>query len=905
MKNFLLLSCLLFLSPFYIFADAERDIIRIGTYTATKPYLIDNFHSELSGIEQDLMNLLGDQLKKDIFLVSGSREEIQKEFSEGHISAILSNTDGKKESDFFYYSDEIFATPLAVFSQGYNIYQLRITQFSNSRVGVPVDCKRGKEYLETMGIPYISLSDTKDGLMKLSKGEIDFLLGDLFYTKYLADTRDYKISIKNIIENDKSHYKLIFPKQSFFLKNEIDYRISRISKEELYAIRNKWIGLYTGQRFNRMKLSDEEINWIKDNNEIMYRGDPNLFPILFLQDDGFSGITPDILTILSDMTSIKFLPVKEKNWSKSLFESSKTGDAILPAVSMENAMLSNYFFTDPYMTVPNVIFAKKNDRIYINNIAEMTNKKIVMVKNMPASYFMKKQYPDMNYVFTDTVKEALRYLIRSKADFYIGDMASGGYYINKGGHNELFMVGEINHNMELRIAVPEQMQALVPLLNRALANITPGEYTSIIQKWTSPPLENSINFFLLGQITIVFIIIILIILIWNRKLKLEIQEREHSEEALRNSEHKSREAEEISRRARERAEKLAVMAESASHAKSQFLANMSHEIRTPLNSIIGFTELMESTALSETQRQYLDSVKTSAEVLLVLINDVLDISKIEAGKMKVNPAAVKLSKIFNYMNVIFSQQAVNKGLDLKFLETEKLSCEFLLDSLRLEQVLINIIGNSIKFTECGFITVSARIQKIVNSSNYDITLTVEDSGIGIKENEKDKIFHLFEQSENQDTRRFGGTGLGLGISNKLVELMNGEIHVDSLYGKGSVFSIHLPEVSCVSQCQDHGTKDSETITSEKDPHNQIQNSITLINAPSIIRKWMRVRDSGDPEAIRLFCQKIQNLPELKENSNMYNTIQKMIQATEEFDFDKIIILSGKINSFFNKVEPNE
>ena len=527
----------------------------------------------------------------------------------------------------------------------------------------------------------------------------------------------------------------------------------------------------------------------------------------------------------------------------------------------------------------------------------MTNRKIILVKGMGVNRYMMNKYPEMDFIQVNTVREALRALIQSKADFYVGDMITGSYYINKAGYNQLSMVGEIKHDMELRIAVPDEMSTLVPILNRALKQISPGENTSIIQKWTSLRLEDSINYSLLGQILIVFTVIIMIILIWNRKLKLEIQERERSEEALRYSEHKSREAEEVSRIAREKAERLAVMAEDASKAKSQFLANMSHEIRTPLNSIIGFSELLETTETSPVQKQYLDSVKTSAEVLLVLINDVLDLSKIEAGKTKINTAPVKLSKIFNDMKVIFSQRAEDKGLNFRFIETEELEYDFLLDMLRIEQILMNLIGNSLKFTESGFISISARFKRLDHSDNYDITLIVADSGIGIKEDQRDKIFHLFEQSDNQDTRKFGGTGLGLGISNKLVELMNGSIHVDSLYGKGSVFSVNLPKVPCVGKGMPAGeTPDSLNLSVESGLKNR--DNRKLITDRDLVCRWIKVRDSGDPEAIRNYCHKLLLLREVREFPSAVNTMQSMIKAAEEYNLDRILLLSNQMNDYF-------
>ena len=885
----------IFSAPFLQAKEGGLPLL-IGTYTITPPYLYTDENKKIMGIERDLVTLIQDNIGQELILVRDSRENIFKALLNGEISAIISDVHWDEDPGEVLSSQEIFKTPLAVFSKNQVIYQLQMTQMSRSRFGIPLNSEVSKRYVENLDSSYQTYNNTVTGLESLFKGEIDFLLDDMFFTKYQADQLNLQISIKGIIEEKHSRYILLFHPGRNPLKERFDNAISRIQKEELYGLRNKWIGFYSGDKFNKMDFTTKEIAWIEDHPEIPYRGNAEMGPILFRQNKEFIGIIPDIMEILTKQTSIRFTPINEKSWTDSLLNTYQKRDSILPAVSQENAMLSNYYFSDPYMTVPNVIVTRKDDRIYINKVEEMKARKIVLVRNMSVSHYMRETYPDMDYLMVDTIQEALHYLIQSKADFYIGDMITGSYYIRKADYNQLAMVGEINHDLSLRIGIPEEMKELVPIINRGLSQITPGEYTSIIQKWTSLRQESTINYSLLAQILIVFSAIITIILIWNRKLKLEIQERVRSEEALRYSEHKSREAEELSRIARERAEKLAVMAESASKAKSQFLANMSHEIRTPLNSIIGFTELLDTTSLDTPQKKYLHSVKTSAEVLLILINDVLDLSKIEAGKMIINPAPVKLSKIFNDMKTIFSRRAEEKGLNMRFLENELLHVEFLLDSLRMEQILINLIGNSVKFTEAGFVTVSARFRKTPKNDHFDITITVADSGIGIREDQRDIIFNLFEQSENQDTRRFGGTGLGLGISNKLVQLMKGEIHVDSMYGKGSVFSINLPNVPLVSPLEELENWNDRKMAIPKKEGEKNQQSV-LFHDQGIVKNWIKARDSGDPDAIKDFCISLAGQPSIR-NTPFMDINMQLIRAAEEFDLDRILNLSGKMNNFF-------
>lgn len=240
------------------------------------------------------------------------------------------------------------------------------------------------------------------------------------------------------------------------------------------------------------------------------------------------------------------------------------------------------------------------------------------------------------------------------------------------------------------------------------------------------------------------------------------------------------------------------LAEAASVAKSNFLSNMSHEIRTPLNGVIGFTELLRSTQLNKTQKEYLDNAISSANSLLGVISDILDFSKIESGKMELESIKTDIIQLFENSSDIIKVLASNKGLELLLNIHPDIPRFAYLDPIRTKQILVNLLSNAVKFTHSGEIELSLSFE-LKNNTSGVYKVRVRDTGIGIKEEDRSKLFKAFSQADTSTTRRYGGTGLGLIISNSLAQQMGGNIEFESEYGKGTTFYF---DINCKFECGD-------------------------------------------------------------------------------------------------------
>jgi PAS domain S-box-containing protein len=333
------------------------------------------------------------------------------------------------------------------------------------------------------------------------------------------------------------------------------------------------------------------------------------------------------------------------------------------------------------------------------------------------------------------------------------------------GHSEKEIIGENLHSILVPPEHQEAYQEAFPHWQKTGEGNAVGktmELTALRKDGSKIPVELSLSSVLLGNQ-------------WNAiSLARDISERKNFEKELLE--------------ARERADR-------ANQAKSEFLANMSHEIRTPMNAIIGFSELLKGRMTDEKSREYLQGILAGGKNLLGLIEDILDLSKIEAGRMEIRWEPSDPYSLCEDMTQIFAVRTAEKGIELRSEISPELPRGLMIDEIRVRQILLNLIGNAVKFTEKGAVTLRVLTESPdTDRSAIDLIFEVQDTGIGIPENQQEMIFEAFRQQEGQSTRKFGGTGLGLTITKRLVEMMGGRISVRSEAGKGSTFRVYIPGV---------------------------------------------------------------------------------------------------------------
>lgn len=340
-------------------------------------------------------------------------------------------------------------------------------------------------------------------------------------------------------------------------------------------------------------------------------------------------------------------------------------------------------------------------------------------------------------------------------------------------------------------------------------------------------------------------------------------------------------------------------AESANRAKSEFLANISHEIRTPMNAVLGFTDLLRGLVSEPDAKGYLDAIAASGKTLLTLINDILDLSKIEAGKLQLQYEAVDLRSLLQEIQQIFSLEAANKNLELLVHIDPQMPEKVFIDDIRLRQILFNVVGNALKFTEAGYVKISAQGQPYCqhHQSYYWLQLTVDDTGIGIAPNQQQSIFDAFVQATGQRTRKYGGTGLGLAITQRLTRMMEGDIFLQSCLGQGSRFSFVFPNLRASSTVQIEPAAYSPAVAAaETQPRESAAPAASPIcDLPGLLDKlyqeemtaWATLQKTLKTPDLEAFVTRLQGWAEEHQSAALKQYAATLKQQLEQFDWENI------------------
>ncbi|QPJ61417.1 MAG: transporter substrate-binding domain-containing protein [Candidatus Nitronauta litoralis] len=731
------------------------------------------------GYSIDLMNLIAEKTGLNITYVNGMTwDEIINRFKKGEIDVLPAVYVNEERQDYILFTQKYFSQPSVLVVQKDNKDIVDINSLSGKRVAGITD------YLITdalkvydPSITIVPVNNTLDGIKAVSLGKADALVESIGVVSQLLETH-FIPNVKTVINVDfepiaNPDLHMGVAKHNTILFSILNKTLSTISREKKRQLRERWFNLPT---IKDIKLTPEQQKWVDEHPVIRVGVDKDYAPYSFLNENGqYVGIALDFMKLLSQRLGLKFEPIPGLGWPEILGRAkSRKLDVLATTVTTpERRQFLN--FTPVYIPTPLVIMTR-NDFNKIKSPKDLAGKRVALVKGYSVSDTINKEHPDITGYPVENPTEGLQAVAIGKADAYVGVLGVNVFLNRKNGITNLKIASSYNFESNgQRFAIRSDWAELTVLLTQALETINEEERRIIFDRWIKTEFEKQPDYSILFKTFAVFIFVTAILYFFIWKMAREIKLRKTAEKELKKNN-------EILLHAKREAEK-------ANQAKSDFISSMSHELRTPLNAILGYGQLLEirnQDSMDQLSKEGVQQILLGGRHLLELINEILDLARIESGKLEFTYEDIQVGPLVD--DLVKQLEPLRAAFDVN-LETKQIIESDLViyaDKFKVKQVLINLISNAIKYNKKnGKVYITGDL-----CPDNSIRINVADTGKGINEDKIGSIFEPFDRLGEEETE---GTGIGLTITKRLVEQMNGTISVTTKILEGSCFSVTFPK----------------------------------------------------------------------------------------------------------------